>query len=58
MIIFLYNILIEVTSTQKCVLLTVPSAGCLSFTVQNDVCAEFDTGRLFSKSSAEGGKFL
>ena len=28
------------------------TVGCLSYTVQNDVCAEFDTGRLFSHSSA------
>ena len=30
---------------------------CLSFTVQNDVWAKFDTGRLFLKVSAEEGKF-
>lgn len=27
------------------------------FTVQNDVCTQFDTKRLFSPSSAEGGSF-
>ena len=26
--------------------------------MQNDVCAEFDTGGLFSHSSAEGGNFV
>ncbi len=26
--------------------------------MQNDVCAEFDTRRLFSNESAEEGKFL
>ncbi len=46
------------SSTQKCVSLIVTSPGCLSFTVQNDACAEFDTRRLFSHSSAEAGKFL
>ena len=35
------------SSTQKCVLLLLPSVGCLSFTVQNDVCAEFDTDTNF-----------
>ncbi len=45
-------------ATQKCVWLIVSSLGCLRFTLQNDACAEFDTRRLFSRSSAEGGKFL
>ena len=48
----------NVPSTQKCVFLLVLTVGCLSFTVQNDVCAEFDTKRLLSHSSSEGGKFL
>ena len=30
----------------------------MSFTVQSDVCAEFDTRRLFSHPAAESGKFL
>ncbi len=30
-------------STQKCALLIVTSLGCLSFFVQNDECAEFDS---------------
>lgn len=29
-----------------------------SFTVQIDVCTEFDTRMLFSHSSAGGGKFI
>ena len=45
-------------SSLKCVFVFVPALGCLSFTVQNDVCAEFDTRSLFSYSSAESGKFL
>ncbi len=41
--------------TQKYILLIVLSLGCLTFTVQNDVCTdvEFDTRRLFSHSSAK-----
>ena len=42
-------------STHQCVWLVDASLGCLSSTVQNDVCAEFDTRRLFSNLSAEGG---
>ena len=45
-------------STRNCVFLLVPTVECLSITVQNDACAEFDTKRLFSHSSAESGKFL
>ena len=48
--------LLKSPSTQKYVFLLLPTVGCLSFTVQNDVCAEFNTRRLFS--SAEGGNFL
>ena len=44
--------------SKKCVFLLVTSVRCLTFTVQNDVCPEFDTRRLFSYSSAESGKFL
>ena len=42
----------------KCGLLIVSSLECLSLAVQNDVCAEFDTRKLFSHVSAERGKFL
>lgn len=46
-------------SVQKWVLLTVTlHCRCLTFTVLNDVCADFDTRRLFSHSSAERGMFL
>lgn len=31
--------------------------GCLTFAVRNDVCAEFNTRRVLSHSSAEGGSF-
>ncbi len=34
------------------------SVWCLTFTAQNDVRAEFDTRKLFSLSSAEGGQSL
>lgn len=34
------------------------SHGCSGFTVQNDLCPEFDSRRLFSHESAEGGKLL
>lgn len=40
-------------TAQKCVLHIVTSCGCFSFTVQNDVCARFDTRRMFSHLSAE-----
>lgn len=45
-------------SSQKCVLLIDPSLGCLSCTVQSDVCARFDTLRLLLHSCAKEGKFL
>ncbi len=45
-------------SNQNRVLLVVTSSGWFSLTVQNDLCAKFDTKGLFSHSSAEGGKFL
>ncbi len=32
--------------------------GCLTLTVQNEVCVEFDSRWLSSHSSAEGGKFF
>lgn len=38
--------------------LLLPSVECLSFTVKNDVWAEFDNRNLFSPSSARSGKFL
>lgn len=41
---------------EKCALLIVTLLGRLSFTVQNDVCAQFDTRRLISHSSAEDRK--
>ncbi len=44
-------------SVQKC-FFNVTSIGCLSFSVQNDVCIQFDTRRLFSHSSAASGKLL
>lgn len=34
------------------------SLGCLTFTLQNEVFADFDTRRLFSHLAAEGEKFL
>lgn len=37
-------------STQKYIFLIL---GCLTFPVQNDLCAQFDTWRLFSHESAE-----
>ena len=37
-----------ISTASKCVLLLVPTVECLSFTVQNDVCAEFNVRRLFS----------
>ena len=43
--------------TQKIALFIVSSVACLSFTVQNDVCAEFDAIRLVSHSSAEEESF-
>lgn len=39
---------------QKCVLAIVTAVECLTFSVQNGVCVEFDTRRLISKSSAAG----
>ncbi len=45
-------------SIQEGVWLTVTSLGYLSFTLQNDVCVEFDTRRLFSLSSAEKGNIV
>ncbi len=44
-------------SNEKCVLLIATSLGCLTFTVQNDLCAEFDDRRLFSHLCVEEGKF-
>ncbi len=45
--------------SHKCVLLIVSSLGCLTFTVQNDVCAEFvKAASHLHHSSAEGGTFL
>ncbi len=41
-----YNIL-KFPSTQKFVFLLVPTVQCWSFTIQNDVCAEFDTKGCF-----------
>lgn len=47
-------------SIQKWVFLIFTSLGCLIFTVQKEVCAKFDTRRLFIyvHLSAEGGEFL
>lgn len=42
----------------KCVLLIVTSLGCLSFTLQNDVRAQFHTERLLWPSAVGVGKFL
>lgn len=42
---------------QKCLLLIANSLECLAFSVQKDMCAEFDT-RLFSHLSAEERKCL
>ena len=44
--------------TQKYVFLLVLAVEYFRFNAQNDVCAECGTGRLFSLSSAESGKFL
>ncbi len=49
---------LKLPSTQKYIFLLVPTVECRSFTVQDDVSAEFDTRRLFSHSSAENIKFL
>lgn len=43
-------------STEICVLLSRTSLECLTLILQDDVCAEFDTRRLFWQLSAEGGK--
>ncbi len=56
-VLFIFNVNLKFPSTQKSVFL-LPTVECWSFTVQNNVCAEFDTRRLFSHSSAESGKFL
>lgn len=48
----------ETTPVRKTDLPAETSLGCLTFTAQSDVYAEFDTRRLLSHSSAEGRKFL
>lgn len=48
----------ETTPVRKTYLPAETSLGCLTFTAQSDVYAEFDTRRLLSHSSAEGRKFL
>ncbi len=48
--------MLRLSPLKKLIFLIVPSLRCLSFSVQNDVCAVFDTRRLFSHSAAEGGK--
>lgn len=47
-------------SARQCVCCVVPAPllECLSFTLQEDVCAEFDTKRFFSCSSAKRRKLL
>ena len=42
--------------TPNDVFLLDPLVGCLNFTVQNDVCADFDIRRPFSHSSAGSGR--
>ena len=50
------NIFLMSPFTHKVVPLIFPSLRCLTFTVQNDVCAEFDTKRLFLDWCSEEGK--
>ena len=44
--------------SRKCVFLLDPTVECLSFNVFIDVCAEFDSRRLFLCSSADSLHFL
>lgn len=46
---------VPLLSEKKNVLLIITSLGCLDFTVHNLLCAQFESRRLFSHSSDEGG---
>lgn len=39
--------ILKLPSSQKCVFLAVATVECLRFTLQDDVCAELDIGKMF-----------
>ena len=48
---YFYKLLAKLKPPLFKTLLIITSPGCLSFTVQNDVCAEFDTRKLLKWES-------